>query len=37
MSDQFEVLLYGFCGQGVVPEDEMFSVDEAVHFTHRHV
>ena len=37
MSDQFEVLFYGFGGQSVLSEDKVFSVDESVHLTHRHV
>lgn len=37
MSDQFEVLFYGFGGQSVLSEDKVFSVDESVHLAHRHV
>lgn len=37
MSDQFEVLFYGFGGQSVLSEDKVFSVDESVYLTHRHV
>lgn len=37
MSDQFEVLFYGFGGQSVLSEDKVFSVDESVYLTHCHV
>ena len=37
MSDQFEVLFYGFGGQSVLSEDKVFSVDESVYLAHRHV
>lgn len=37
MSNQFEVLFYGFGGQSVLSEDKVFSVDESVYLTHRHV
>jgi len=37
MSDQFEVLFYGFGGQSVLSEYKVFSVDESVHLAHRHV
>lgn len=37
MSDQFEVLFYGFGGQSVLSEDKVFPVDESVHLTHGHV
>ncbi len=37
MSDEFEVLFYGFGGQGVLSEDQVLSIDKSVHLTHRHV
>lgn len=37
MSNQFEVLFYGFGGQSVLSEDKVFPVDEPVYLTHRHV
>lgn len=37
MSDQFEVLFYGFGGQSVLSEDKVFSVDESVYLAHRHI
>lgn len=37
VSDQFEVLFYGFGGQSVLSEDKVFPVDESVHLTHGHV
>lgn len=37
MSDQFEVLFYGFGGQSVLSEDKVFSVNESVYLAHRHV
>lgn len=37
MSNQFEVLFYGFGGQSVLSEDKVFSVNESVHLTHGHV
>lgn len=37
MSNQFEVLFYGFGGQSVLSEDKVFSVDEPVYLTHCHV
>lgn len=37
VSDQFEVLFYGFGGQSVLSEDKVFAVNESVHLTHRHV
>lgn len=37
MSNQFEVLFYGFGGQSVLSEDKVFSVDESVYLTHRHI
>lgn len=37
MSDQFEVLFYGFGGQSVLSENKVFSVYESVNLTHRHV
>lgn len=37
MSNKFEVLLYGFGRQCVLPEDQMLSVYETVHLTQRHV
>lgn len=37
MSNKFEVFLYGFGCQCVLPEDQMFSVHEAIYLTQRHV
>lgn len=37
MSNKFEVLLYGFGRQCVLPEDQMLSVYEAIYLTQRHV
>lgn len=37
VSNQFEVLFYGFGGQSVLSEDKVFSVDESVYLAHRHV
>lgn len=37
MSNQFEVLFYGFGGQSVLSENKVFSVNESVYLTHRHV
>ena len=37
VSNQLEVLFYGFGGQSVLSEDKVFSVHESVHLAHRHV
>lgn len=37
MSNQLEVLFYGFGGQSVLSEDKVFSVYESIYLTHRHV
>lgn len=37
LSNQLEILLYGFGGQGVLPKNEVFAVHETVHFRHGHV
>lgn len=34
---QFEVLLYGFSGKGVLSKNKMLPVHESIHLTHCHV